>query len=401
MRSRRLVPYLAVGAVLVGAPLAGSSPGRISACSLPPPSSTGGTVSATYCDATGQYLPTVDYLQFRISGANLKLRAGTPNQYDGTAAGKVITLSGQMSVTIAKGYVSDVGMSARLATKTLKLFGGRVTGQTVTKPFSLTFTIGKDATEPASGGTYVSGEARLDVCGGSCAGYSIGFIITLPKTAPGTTTPTTRAPSLQAAAYAQLKAWMAQFDKDGFARVTDIGTLTLYRATLAGLTIKVDPKQKAVALYDPNTRSITFSRDPRTLKPDDAAFGETVWHELTHAIEDRHGDIGVLDNKLYAERNIEFMTHVTRSALPILERMEKQAKAGAPVAKLRQLWKAYQKAMTEAYRLPETRKYPPDLELLRTWFGFNANPEAVRRLYLSGKALPGAAGANLKKALGR
>jgi hypothetical protein len=195
MRSRRLVPYLVVGAVLVGAPLAGSSPGRISACSLPPPSSTGGTVSAMYCDATGQYLPTVDYLQFTLSGANVKLRPGTPNQYDGTLAGKVITLSGQMSVTIAKGYVSDVGMSARMATKSLKLFGGRVTGQTVTRPFKLQFTLGKDATEPASGGTYVSGEARLDICGGVCAGYSIGFIITFKKPPSPSSTTTTTTPA--------------------------------------------------------------------------------------------------------------------------------------------------------------------------------------------------------------
>ncbi len=220
--------------------------------------------------------------------------------------------------------------------------------------------------------------------------------------APATTTaPTTtaKAPSLAAAAYAPLKSFMTQFDASGFARVADLGTMSLYRTTLLGLTVKVDPKQAAVAKYDPVSKSITFSRDPRTVKAGDLGFGETVWHELTHAIEDGHGDIGVFDNKLYAERNVEYMTHVARSALPILERMERLAKAGASPAKLRPYWKAYLRAMAAAAKLPETAKYPPDLKLMRTWFGFNASPDAIRRLYRSGKALPGSAGANLSKAV--
>jgi hypothetical protein len=222
----------------------------------------------------------------------------------------------------------------------------------------------------------------------------------------GTTTTTTttakKPPTLTGAAYGLMKSFMTQYDTNGFARVTDLGALGVYRSTLAGLKIAVDPKLGAVAQYDPNTKTITFSRDPRTIKPGDLAVGETVWHELTHAIEDRHGDFDAPDanSKLYAEHNIEYMTQVARSALPFLERMERLARAGAPVTKLRQAWNAYLKAMAAANRLPETRKYPPNIRLLRTWFGFDVSPTAVKKLYLSGKALPGAAGASLRKALG-
>lgn len=206
-------------------------------------------------------------------------------------------------------------------------------------------------------------------------------------------------PSRVAATYKQLKGFMAQFDKGAFSRVTDVGALARYRATLAGLTISVDPKQKPLAKYDPNTNTITFSRDPTRLKTVDLSFGETVWHELTHAIEDAHGDIGAFDSPLYAERNIEYMTYVTSNALATLERMEKQAKAGASPKQLRLYWSKYVKDMARATRLPETRKYPPDRTLLKKWFGFSVDQVAVKKLYLSGKAFPGKAGLNLRKAL--
>jgi hypothetical protein len=213
-------------------------------------------------------------------------------------------------------------------------------------------------------------------------------------------TPAGAAQTVQAAAYQQMKQFMSQFDKDGFAKATDLGGLTTYRSTLAGLTIEIDPSSSAVAKYDPNTKTITFSKDPRKLKPSEsAAFGETVWHEVTHAIEDAHGDIGLFDDADYAERNVDFMTHVARSALPILEMMERQAKAGASVAKLKLLWEKYLKAMAGAATLPSTLRYPPDLALIRSWFGFKADPAAVKLLYLSGKVLPGKQGVNLRKAL--
>jgi hypothetical protein len=206
--------------------------------------------------------------------------------------------------------------------------------------------------------------------------------------------------TLQGAAYEQMKTFMQAFDKDGFAEVVDLGAAKTYKATLAGLTLEVDPMLKGVAQYDPKTKTLTFSKDPRKLTgAAKVAMGETVWHEVTHAIEDAHGDIGYFDNEAYAERNIDYMTYVARSALPWLEQLEKQAKKGASVEKLKALWQKYLKAMDAAGKLPSTTQYPPDLGLMKTWFGFAAAPADIKAAYLSGKALPGKQGANLRKAL--
>jgi hypothetical protein len=206
--------------------------------------------------------------------------------------------------------------------------------------------------------------------------------------------------TLQGAAYEQMKSFMQAFDKDGFAKVTDLGTARTYKATLAGLTLVVDSSIKGVAQYDPKTKTLTFSKDPRKVTAaGKAAMGETVWHEVTHAIEDEHGDIGFFDNEAYAERNVDYMTSVARGALPWLEQLEKQAKKGASVAKLKALWQKYLKAMDAAGKLPSTTQYPPDLDLMKTWFGFSATPAEIKAAYLSGKALPGKQGANLRKAL--
>jgi hypothetical protein len=206
--------------------------------------------------------------------------------------------------------------------------------------------------------------------------------------------------TLQGAAYEQMKTFMQAFDTEGFAKVVDLGTSSTYKATLAGLTLVVDPSIQGVAQYDPTTKTLTFSKDPRKVSAaGKAAMGETVWHEVTHAIEDEHGDIGYFDNEAYAERNIDYMTYVARSALPWLEQLEKQAKKGASVAKLKALWQKYLKAMDAAGKLPSTTQYPPDLGLMKTWFGFAATPADIKAAYLSGKALPGKLGANLRKAL--
>jgi hypothetical protein len=202
------------------------------------------------------------------------------------------------------------------------------------------------------------------------------------------------------AAYGQVKKFMGDFDKDGFAKVVDLGKPDVYRATLAGLELKIDPTMSAVAKYDPVTKTITFSQDPRKVKPSESmAFGETVWHELTHAIEDAHGDMGVFDSEAYAERNIDYMTHITRNALPVLEMMERQAKAGASAKKLKAYWDRFLAGVAGASKLPSTSAYPPDLPLMHTWFGFSADPEGIRTLYLTDKAFSGKKWANLRAAL--
>jgi hypothetical protein len=162
----------------------------------------------------------------------------------------------------------------------------------------------------------------------------------------------------------------------------------------------VDPKLDAVARYGPEKNVIYISKDPRKVKASEsAAWGETAWHEVTHALEDRHGDDFTSSDKLYQDRNTWYMTHVVRSALPWLDQLEQRAKAGASVDQLKDLWAKYLGEMENALKLPETLKYPPDLALMKRWFGFRANADAVRNLYLTSKAFSGTQWENLRKAL--
>jgi len=206
--------------------------------------------------------------------------------------------------------------------------------------------------------------------------------------------------TLVGAAYEHMKVFMQDYDKAGFAPVVDCGDTKIYGAALAGVTLKVDPTLTSVAQYDPTTKTLTFSRDPRKVKGASAAvMGETVWHEVTHVLEDQHGDIGYFDSEAYAERNVDYMTFVARNALPWLEQLEKQAKKGVSAEKLKVIWEKYLSKMEESAKLPSTALYAPDLERMQTWFGFRANPEEVKALYLSGKAFSGKQWANLRTAL--
>ncbi len=235
-----------------------------------------------------------------------------------------------------------------------------------------------------------------------CLGVMLAAVVLLFAAAPAVfaAPAPAHAQTVVGAAYGHLRKFMGDFDKDGFAKVVDLGKTDIYRDTLAGLEIKIDPTLSAVAKYDPVTKTITFSKDPRTLKPSDSmAFGETAWHELTHAIEDQHGDMGVFDSEAYAERNVDYMTFITRDALPVLEIMERQAKAGASAAKLKAYWDRFLVEVADASKLPSTSAYPPDLALMHTWFGFSADPDGIRNLYLTDKAFAGKKWANLRAAL--
>lgn len=214
--------------------------------------------------------------------------------------------------------------------------------------------------------------------------------------------------TLHGAAYEVMKKHMGMYSKAGFYKVVKLGGATTYKNRLAQLRIKVDPNlppsaidgRPPVALYDPNTNTLYFSKDPRKAKASEkAALGETVWHEVTHALEDKNGDDFDNDDPLYQDRNTYYMGEVARKALPRLEQLERNAKSGASVAKLKAIWRKYIEAMDDAGELPETTKYPPDIAKMRKWFGFRANPAEIKKLYLSGKVLPGKKGANLRKAL--
>jgi len=221
--------------------------------------------------------------------------------------------------------------------------------------------------------------------------------------APATAKPKT----LHGAAYDIMKGFMGKWDKDGFAKVTDLGAGTRYRVRLAQCKIVVNPNLRDKdgktpnALYGPAPNVITFSKDPRRLKAGDRdAWGETVWHEVTHALEDSGGDDMTNSDRLYNERNTEYMASVAKEALPWLDQLEKKAKAGASVAQLRDYWQKYLEKMDyAAKKLAETAKYPPDLALMKRWFGFSVDPAAIQKMYLTDKAFSGDEWKNLREAL--
>jgi hypothetical protein len=215
--------------------------------------------------------------------------------------------------------------------------------------------------------------------------------------------------TVPAVAYEVMKKWMQSDDQNGFAKVVDYGGLERYRVRLLQLKMVVDPNlppspidgRPPIAIYDPKTQTLAFLKNPRRKMTagEREALGKTVWHEVTHALEDKNGDDMYSSDPLYQDRNTYYMELVVTGALPVLNMIEKNAKQGASVKQLRGLWEQYLKQMAAAANLPETRKYKPDLGLMWDWFGFRANPEEIRQLYLSGKALPGPQGENLRQAL--
>jgi len=215
--------------------------------------------------------------------------------------------------------------------------------------------------------------------------------------------------TVPAAAYGVMKSWMQRYDKNGFVEVVDYGNLERYRAKLVNLTLVVDPNlppstidgRQPIATYDPRTKTLAFLKNPlRTMTADEkVTLGKTVWHEVTHALEDENGDNMYNNDPLFQDRNTYYMEPVVEVALPVLDMLERNAKDGASVKQLREIWQNYLKQMERAANLPETKKYPPDFKLMRDWFGFRANPEEIKALYLSGTVLKGKQGENLRKAL--
>lgn len=204
-------------------------------------------------------------------------------------------------------------------------------------------------------------------------------------------TPTEK--TVQASAYKHLQNFMKQYDKSKFSSVIKIGNIETYRTELSDVIIKVDTKMKANAMYDPSSNTLYLSKDPAKVKASESlSLGETVWHELTHKIENTNGDIGILDSKNYAERNVEYMTYVVGVALPILQKMENDK--NATPQKIQQYWNLFIKKMAESNKLPELMEYPPDFKLMEQWFGFKVDQETIKSFYLSGKG-----GAKIKSAI--
>ncbi|MGE5373002.1 MAG: hypothetical protein ACM3QZ_13585 [Solirubrobacterales bacterium] len=188
--------------------------------------------------------------------------------------------------------------------------------------------------------------------------------------------------TLSGQAWADVKTYLHQYDKCGFSKAISLGKESTYRSALVDVEVKVDSKLKSVALYDPNKKELTLSKSPD--KPQ-ADVNESIWHELTHRIEDNNGDIGAFDSDAYAERNIDYMTRVTDS-LNVLEMMEKQARKGGDPEQVKKKWDAFVRRVDEAKAAnPEN---PVNIQKLQEWSGFDVDPEKIKEVYRSGQAGP-------------
>lgn len=181
MRRTIVGSTLVAGLALVCAPLAGSTPAGSTDA---PPSSSGGSLTASFDN------PELGHMDFTITGANLKKKPGTVASYEGAAIGNTITLSGNMSITRAQGYVSWVSMSAKVGEQSWKwpAAGGseRVDGpRTVTQSFKVSFKVGSSKVYT----DWVSAGVTMSVCGGICSGYAADFMITIKKGGGGTSPP--------------------------------------------------------------------------------------------------------------------------------------------------------------------------------------------------------------------
>lgn len=202
----------------------------------------------------------------------------------------------------------------------------------------------------------------------------------------------------EAKSYALLKQFMDQYSKAGFSKVVKLGDSIKYREALTSVKIVINPKLGSVGVYDPNSKTITLSIDPQKATNDQSLYlGQTIWHELTHRLEDMNKDKD--GDKLYNERNIEYMTNIVDAALPVLIQMEKKSNEGLTGSKLTAYWTKFLSRIESAKKLEETKKYPPDLKLMEKWFGFKVNINEIEKMYTDGKAsLSSKSSLNIQKA---
>jgi hypothetical protein len=196
---------------------------------------------------------------------------------------------------------------------------------------------------------------------------------------------TTYQSSMQTQTYNYLKTYMNRYEKTKFNAVAKLGNLNTYKSALMDVEIVVNSKMKTKALYDPDTNKLSLLTHPAKIaKTETLIYGENIWHELTHKIENTQDELGALEGKLYAERNAKYMAYVASNALPVLEKMEADKKADS--AKIAKYWDLFVKKMDEANALAEVKQYPPDYATMQDWFGFKANMDEILKFYVNGSA---------------
>ncbi len=308
--------------------------------------------------------------------------------------GQAVTFSGSASFSIGKGYVTNLSQQASLTGAQSVSFSKRVGEGTYPLPFNLTVT----PQAPPAGETHsltATVSSRNCNDSGVCAGPSVTVNIAIVGAA-------VQKGQLQmiAASYRCLKGYLAAASGHRFSTWTSRGSQDIYRSTLAGLVIEVNPsKLRGTANAQYLDGVVTLRKDPRTLTAAECRdLGTTLWEEVSHAIEDSHGDVGWFQDEDRREARVDYMLEMDET-WPILERLEMKARKGAKAKELATLWKLYTKKVRKATQKAVSRGYQPDRKQLREWFGWEMNPLTIKRNYKSGKFLPGPQGEELRKAL--
>lgn len=183
-----------------------------------------------------------------------------------------------------------------------------------------------------------------------------------------------------------LKKHLNKYKSFHFSKIFKLGNPKTYRKALSEIEVVIDPNFSDVALYDADKKVITLKKDPSKVKGAAAKkLGADIWHEVTHRIEDQHGDIGYFDSLHYAERNIEYMEHV-EIHLDKLVRLERTAQRSASQRRMLKLWNSFLINLQDAYNDPIFKDYPPDFDLLKSWMGFSYSISKLKKYYKSGKA---------------
>ncbi len=176
--------------------------------------------------------------------------------------------------------------------------------------------------------------------------------------------------------------------------VVSLGDESTYINALRAVNLVYDPSISSNAEYQPPVTNdlgqvlrpgrIVFREDISTGNVS-TTMAHTLWHELTHVIENINGDDGSVynENRDYQERNIEYMEQAVR-AMDKLAQLEKSAKRGDELKDMKKYWDDFLKEFAKATQQPGPAAFPVEESKLLGWFGFKLFPEQVLKHYASG-----------------
>jgi hypothetical protein len=191
--------------------------------------------------------------------------------------------------------------------------------------------------------------------------------------------------------------YIEQYQNYHFGKVVSIGNKDTFLNAIDKVEFVHVPDLGDAGVYVPESRSdglnITWLSAKIKLKEDilggntSPIVGNTIWHEVIHAIEDDNGDFDKEESSIrdYYERNTEYMEAVVR-ALDNLRLVELGADKGETNEQLSIRYKEFLELFNNASQQPGPKAYPVELAALKGWMGFYVLPERIMEHYASGQA---------------